>query len=449
MLDKQSPEPQNQDAPLENLSNAPQMEKKKTKKYVKYSPLSLILLGICAFVFSFSMLGLLEQAVLDTAGEKELGSILGSAFGDGGNTDPSNKGEDLAPSTGTVGQWQQISPYDVDPNTLSFLQTPDFGALKSENPDTVAWIYWPTTAEVKGLPFNLPVVQGINNDYYLTRSFDRSNSENGWVYADYRCDMEDLKSNRNTIFYGHARSYLIFGGLKYLNTKSKWQQDGYNHYIYVNTPTERSVWQVFSWYETTVDFNYISTYFSDDDAWITFLNTIQDKNTISAFERFEFNANDRIITLSTCKGNDENVRVAVHAVLVKYEATGQVGNLPEGESPEEIPEEDPFVDESVGEENVTGGDAPPDLSNPNRDTSSDPVGGVSSETETQTESSQQTSTNTGTPTDTGTSSGGGTSTSTGSTTQSDTQASTEAGNSGTNGTVAQTQDSGTPADTES
>lgn len=444
MFGKKSTTTPNQDAPLENVSPAPEGEKKKTKKYVKYSPLSLILLGICAFVFSFSMLGLLEQAVLDSAGGKELGSIIGSAFGDGGNTDPSNKNDDLAPSTGTVGQWQQIAPSDIDPNSLPFLQTPDFGALKSENPDTVAWIYWPTTAEVKGLPFNLPVVQGINNDYYLTRSFDRSNSENGWVYADYRCDMSDLKSNRNTIFYGHARSYLIFGGLKYLNTKSKWQQDGYNHYIYVNTPTERSVWQVFSWYETTVDFNYISTYFSDDASWVNFLNTIQDKNTISAFEKFEFNADDRIITLSTCKGNDENARVAVHAVLVKYEATGQVGTLPDGESPEEYPD-DPFEDESIGEENVTGGDAPPDLSNPNRDTSSDPVGGVTSETETQSESSQQTNTNTGTPSDTGTSDGG-TSTDTGNTSQSDPQASTEAGSGGNE---AQAQDSGTPADAQS
>ena len=332
---------------------------KKRKKYVKYSPLSLILLSACAFVFCFSMFGLLEQVLLDAAGESAMGDLSHTAFGDGtGNTDPSAGGE-ITPGSSTVGTWQQISPTEINPENLPYLQTVDFAALKKENSDTVAWMYWPTTAEVKGFPFNLPVVQTVNNEYYLTRSFDKSNSDNGWVYADYRNDMSDLKSNRNLIFYGHARSYLIFGGLKYLNTKSAWQQDGYNHFIYVNTPTERSVWQVFSWYETTVDFNYINTYFSDDAEYVDFLNQLQAKNEISAFEKFNFTGDDRILTLSTCKGNNDRVRVAVHAVLVKYETSKEPEIVDPGAVGTVAPEDDPDYEDYYPEED-SGGELMPE-----------------------------------------------------------------------------------------
>ncbi len=291
------------------------MQKPKNKGYVKYSPLSLVLLAVCAFVFSFSLLGVFEQSLLDLAGQSEVEHMGGDVF------EPSDEDDDgtvISPNT-PVASWQQIAPENIDPETLPFLQTVGFDSLKEQNEDTVAWLYWPTTTDVKGLPFNRAVVQSTNNEFYLSRSFDKSNNSNGWIYVDYRCNMNNILSNRNVIIYGHARSYLMFGGLRYLNSKTKWQQDGNNHFIYINTPTERTVWQVFAWYETTTAFNYISTYFSNDADYVTFLNTLQSKNTISAFESFQFTPNDRILTLSTCKGSNSDVRIAMHAVLVKHE----------------------------------------------------------------------------------------------------------------------------------
>lgn len=290
--------------------------KKEKKAYVKYSPLSLVLLAVCAFVFSFSLLGLFEQSILDLAGQSEVEKMGTDVF----DPLPSDRDDDtVITPVDPVQQWQQIAPEEIDVENLPFLQTVGFDSLKEQNEDTVAWMYWPTTTDVKGLPFNRQVVQSTNNDYYLNKSFDKSNNSNGWIYVDYRCNMKDLLSNRNTIIYGHARSYLMFGGLRYLNSKTKWQQDGNNHFIYINTPTERTVWQVFAWYETTTAFNYISTYFSSDTDYVNFLNTLQSKNTISAFESFQFTPDDHILTLSTCKGSNSDVRIAMHAVLVKHE----------------------------------------------------------------------------------------------------------------------------------
>lgn len=320
-----APPPPPEDAPSEpgtSSAEAPPVEKKKKKGgYLKYSPISLLMLAACAFVFSFSLLGIFEQSLLDTAVEGVRQELSGLAFPELQEGDSSVMPPLPYPD---LDAWQAIAPTDIDPATLPFLQTVDFAALKGENEDTVCWLYVPSTADVKGLPINLPVVQGDDNDYYLNTSFDHSVSENGWVYADCRNYMPNLRSNRNLIFYGHARSYMIFGGLKYLNTQRAWQQDGYNHFIYINTPMERSVWQIFSWYETTVDFNYIDTAFVDDAEYVDFLYTLQNKNMIPAFEKFEFSPKDRIMTMSTCKGTDENMRVAVHAVLVKHEALGEL-----------------------------------------------------------------------------------------------------------------------------
>ena len=55
----------------EKAEESQEKPRKKKRGYVRYSPISLILLGVCAFVFSFSMYGLFEQNLLDAAGESE------------------------------------------------------------------------------------------------------------------------------------------------------------------------------------------------------------------------------------------------------------------------------------------------------------------------------------------------------------------------------------------
>ena len=304
----------------EVLSEQPKgrVRRRGRRKYVKYSPLSLVLLAICGFVFAFSVFGLLEQPILDYAGRIQIeGFGFGSLFE---TPDEDDKGC-LTPSREPVdgSKWQEISPSQINKENLPFLQKIDFSILEQQNSETVAWMYWPTTIDVDGLPFNLPAVQTSDNDYYLNHSFDHSTSANGWLYADYRCNMENLESSRNTVLYAHARTYQMFGGLRFLNKEVAWQKDGNNHFIYINTPNERTVWQLFSWYETTTEFNYIKTNFASDIEYLAFLHTLQNNNTIPYFEKIEFTPKSRILTLSTCKGVNSNARIALHAVLVKHE----------------------------------------------------------------------------------------------------------------------------------
>ena len=227
---------------------------------------------------------------------------------------PSADKSDDSTMIGTV-----IAPEDINVSTVPYLKASNLKRLLNTNDETKGWIYFPgSTAEAKGTPIDTAIVQTTDNEYYLTHSFDKSENINGWIYADARVNMEKITSNYNTVIYGHARSYKMFGGLKELNTSVDWYSNGYNHFIKINTFNDETVWQIFSWYETDVYYDYIKTEFDSAEDFIRFAYEVQDKNQMEGiFETFEFGPNDRILTLSTCKGLDRTVRVAVHAKLVR------------------------------------------------------------------------------------------------------------------------------------
>lgn len=210
-----------------------------------------------------------------------------------------------------------IHPNNIKTEDIAYLSGIDFSKLKDRNSDTVAWICIPGNDSITGLPVDTAVVQTTDNYFYLSHSFDKSENVNGWIYADYRNDMEHITANYNTVIYGHARSYRMFGGLKNLNETPEWYKNGYNHFIKISTPNDETIWQIFSWHETNVYYDYIRTEFENSEDFINFATELQDKNELKGyFSTFEFTENSRIITLSTCKGSNPANRVAVHAVLV-------------------------------------------------------------------------------------------------------------------------------------
>ena len=228
----------------------------------------------------------------------------------------SRPSSDKSSDSSTIGT--VIAPQDIDVSSIPYLKASNLQKLLNQNDQTKGWIYFPgSQSEAKGTPIDTAIVQATDNEYYLTHSFDKSENVNGWIYADFRNNMESITSNYNTILYGHARSYKMFGGLKELNTSVDWYSNGYNHFIKINTFNDETIWQIFSWYETDVYFDYIKTDFESAEDFIRFAYEVQDKNQMTGiFETFEFTENDRILTLSTCKGLDRTVRVAVHAKLV-------------------------------------------------------------------------------------------------------------------------------------
>ena len=119
--------------------------------------------------------------------------------------------------------------------------------------------------------------------------------------------------NKNTILYAHSRlDDSMFGSLSE-TLKSKWFTNKDNHIIRISTETENSLWQIFSIYKIKEESYYITTDFSNDNNYQTFLDTVKGRSI------YNFNTSltttDKILTLSTCYSDD--IRIVVHAKLIK------------------------------------------------------------------------------------------------------------------------------------
>ncbi len=189
----------------------------------------------------------------------------------------------------------------------SFLQI-DFNNLEKQNKNTVAWI------KVNGTNVDYPVVQTNNNEYYLTHSYDNTYNKAGWIFSDFRNNLNSL--NKNTIIYGHGRiDDTMFGSLRF-TLEDNWYQNIDNHIIKLSTKENNMIFQIFSIYYIFKENYYITTHFNSIKEYEVFLNTIKNRSI------FDFktivDSNDKILTLSTCK-NNYGKRLVVHAKLIKKE----------------------------------------------------------------------------------------------------------------------------------
>ena len=183
----------------------------------------------------------------------------------------------------------------------------DFSELKKTNNQTVGWI------QVKNTNINYPFVQTSDNEFYLNHSYNKSKNNAGWIFMDYRNNPTEYDDN--TILYGHGRyDKTMFGSLKKILT-SGWLNNSENYVVRLSTEYENTMWQVFSVYKIKTTTDYLTIYFPTPDNKTEFLNNLKNR---SAYDfNTPVNANDKILTLSTCYSDSE--RVVLHAKLIKRE----------------------------------------------------------------------------------------------------------------------------------
>ena len=188
---------------------------------------------------------------------------------------------------------------------LEEAQHTELTKLQAVNPRIVGWL------TLEGTRLNNPVLQAADNDFYLRHNYKDEESRGGSIFMDFRNDANEL--GRHTIFYGHVlRNGTMFGDL------AKFAEQGYANehpvFFYETTQSKYEL-HVFAAYETTTDFYYIETNFTDD-TYMTFVNEIQARSAITM--PVTVNETDRIVTFSTCttSANDEE-RFVVHAKIVE------------------------------------------------------------------------------------------------------------------------------------
>lgn len=183
----------------------------------------------------------------------------------------------------------------------------NFDELLAKNSDTVAFIH------MNDSYVNYPVVQTTDNDYYLTHAYDHSYNDAGWVFMDYR----SVLPSDNTVIYGHGRwNGTVFGTLKNALDPS-WQQNKDNYVIWLSTPSENFLYQIFSVYVIPAENYYLKQTFASPDDKMAWLSTMQGRNTAPVSATLV--PTDSILTLSTCLDDFDN-RVVIHARLIKRQA---------------------------------------------------------------------------------------------------------------------------------
>lgn len=284
---------------LQYLFNKNEFSKAKPDKLDnKFIPITIIILSITTYLISIFIL---TRWYVQNERTKNFTNSLNFVMNQENiSEDTPNQYQDL---TDTVPQTDNNNNI-VDINYINV----NLDYYISKNPETVAWI------QVNGTKVNYPVVQHSDNNFYLEHDFYQRKTNIGWIFADYRNDLETF--NNNTIIYGHNLvNRTMFGSIPFL-LKNNWFSNPNNHYIKLSTRTTNSIWQIFSIYKIEPTTDYLQSKFNSTTTYQTFLDTLKNRSEYQ-FD-IEVTYTDKIITLSTCDDIGTK-RVAVHAKLIKIE----------------------------------------------------------------------------------------------------------------------------------
>lgn len=186
---------------------------------------------------------------------------------------------------------------------------PYFNSLLDVNEDIRGYIKIPATN------ISYPVVQGIDNDFYLERNIYGKKTISASIFMDYRNNAKDLDDN--TIIYGHNLNTTMFNDLDYFvdeATRDEYLAAG--GVFRFDTPYEVMSWEIYSAYVVDKDdFNYLIINFSSADRHQDFLDETMERSFVDT--GITVTPDDKVLTLSTCNHWLNDSRTVIHARLIR------------------------------------------------------------------------------------------------------------------------------------
>lgn len=188
----------------------------------------------------------------------------------------------------------------------------DFAALKEENEDIYAWIYIP------GTKVDYPVLQHPTDDsYYLEHNLDGSKGYPGCIYTE-AVNSKDF-TDPNTVLYGHnMKDGSMFATLHDYEDRQVFEE---NPYIFIYTSEKTFVYQIFAAYKYNAIHLIYNFDLNNPEIFQNYLEQIFEIRDMDANIRQDVsvNADNHIITLSTCISGEKNKRFLVQGVLLNDE----------------------------------------------------------------------------------------------------------------------------------
>ena len=179
--------------------------------------------------------------------------------------------------------------------------------LQKENDDIVGWI------EIENTNISYPVVQGEDNDYYLTHNSQKEKAEQGAIFLDSNYNW-NLESN-NLMIYGHYMNNgeMFTDLLKYAD------EEFYKEHpiIRFTTAEEDTEYDIISTFRSKVYYKSEKNVFKyynfmnakTEKEYNDFIENIKKLSLYDIDETAEYG--DRLITLSTCTYYTEDGRFVV------------------------------------------------------------------------------------------------------------------------------------------
>lgn len=295
-------------------------KKKKSKKWIiTLIVITAIVIVAAIFVFWYFFAGQTNYDVFKKPVENTT-----SAQSNTENTSDSTQGitekqtEDETAATvdkGETGLYsitQDNNGYDI----YAYTTLPvNFDNMKEINSDLYAWIYFPDTQ------IDNPIAQysGDDDSYYLTHDVYGNYSIYGTIYTE-KCNSKDF-SDPNTLIYGHEMlNGSMFQNLHYYEDSSYFE---HNPYFYIFEENRVLTYEVYSAF--TFDNRHLmyAFDFTNKDEYQSFLDIAANPGNGNVRKDMQVTTDDKIVTLSTCDGNNSDARYLVVGVLINDYTTAQ------------------------------------------------------------------------------------------------------------------------------
>lgn len=184
--------------------------------------------------------------------------------------------------------------------------------LYQKNKKLVGWI------KIDGTNIDYPVMQTVNNEYYLDHNYDQEYDKNGSIFMDKDCDA--AHPNDNMIIYGHhMKSGKMFGNLNMYAKESFYKEHPSISFDTIYEEGTYDIMYVFRskiYSEEEIVFKYYK--FIDATSENEFDSNMEEMAALSLYDTgIKAKYGDRLITLSTCDYEEANGRFVVVAKKVK------------------------------------------------------------------------------------------------------------------------------------
>ena len=187
----------------------------------------------------------------------------------------------------------------------------EYKVLYNKNKSLIGWV------KIDDTLIDYPVMQTINNEYYLTHNLEQEYDKNGSIFMDKDCDV--LKPSTNLIIYGHhMKSGRMFGNLNKYSNKKYYEE---HPMIQFDTLYEKGTYAIMYVFrskvynENEITFKYYQ--FIDANSAEEFDSNMEEMSKLSLYDTgVTAGYGDRLLTLSTCDSTEQDGRFVVVAKKV-------------------------------------------------------------------------------------------------------------------------------------